>query len=136
VYPCTLTFQPSAQDPVYLAVNVAARLFLAPGTTAAGGQAIGAAIRARLASFFRITNPDGTPNLSIDFGFYLSLRGGSSEIAWSDVFDLLVKTPGVRKIEPYDLALNGLPSDVKIAPREFPTLGNVRLVDAGSGGFL
>jgi hypothetical protein len=136
IYPCTLTFQPSAQDPVYLVVNVAARLFLAPGTTAAGGQVIGAAIRTRLANFFRITNTDGTPNLAIDFGFYLSLRGGSSEVAWSDIFDLVVKTPGVRKIEPYDLALNGLPSDVKVAPREFPTLGDVRLVDAGSGGFL
>ena len=93
-------------------------------------------MRARLANFFRITNADGTPNLSIDFGYYLSLRGGSAEIAWSDLFDLLVKTPGVRKIEPYDLKLNGLPADVKIAPREFPTLADVRLSDAMTGRLL
>jgi hypothetical protein len=136
VYPCTLTFSPSAQDPVYLVVNVDARVFLAPGTSAAAGQAVGAAVRARLSNFFRITNADGTPNLSIDFGFYLALRGVAAEVAWSDVFDLIVKTSGIRKIEPYDLKLNGLPSDVKIAPREFPTLGTVRLVDAMSGGFL
>jgi hypothetical protein len=97
---------------------------------------VGAAVRARLSSFFRITNADGTPNLSIDFGSYLALRGVAAEVAWSDVFDLIVKTSGIRKIEPYDLKLNGLPSDVKIAPREFPTLGTVRLVDAMSGGFL
>jgi hypothetical protein len=136
VYPCTLTFSPSAQDPVYLVVNVDARLFLSPGTTPAAGKATGASVRARLANFFRITNADGTPNLAIDFGFYLSLRGGNSEIAWSDLFDLVVKTPGVRKVEPYDLKLNGLPADVKIAPREFPTLGSVRLADAATGGFL
>jgi hypothetical protein len=47
-----------------------------------------------------------------------------------------VKTPGVRKIEPYDLKLNGLPADVKIAPREFPTLADVRLSDAMTGGLL
>jgi len=47
-----------------------------------------------------------------------------------------VKTPGVRKIEPYDLKLNGLPADVPIATREFPTLGDVRLVDAMTGAFL
>ncbi len=136
VYPCTLTFSPSAQDPVYRAVSLDARMFLTPGTSAAAGQAVGAAVRARLANFFRITNADGTPNLAIDFGYYLSLRGGNAEIAWSDLFDLLVKTPGVRKIEPYDLKLNGLPADVKIAPREFPTLADVRLSDAMTGGLL
>ena len=63
-------------------------------------------------------------------------RGGAPEIAWSYVFDLLAKTSGVRKIEPYDLKLNGLPSDVKLAPREFPTLGDVRLLDALTGVLL
>ena len=136
VYPCTLTFQPSAQDPVYRAVSLDARLFLAPTVSPAQRASIGRALRTRLADFFRITNKDGTPNLSIDFGFYLAERGGAPEIAWSDVFDLLAKTSGVRKIEPYDLKLNGLPSDVKLAPREFPMLGDVRLLDALTGDLL
>jgi len=136
VYPCTLTFQPSAQDPVYRAVNIDARLFLVPGASPAAKVALGAAVRARLAGFFRVTNPDGTMNAAIDFGFYMAQQGGKSEIAWSDLFDLLVKTPGVRKIEPYDLKLNGLPADVPIATREFPTLGDMRLVDAMTGAFL
>jgi hypothetical protein len=134
VYPCTLTFQPAVQEPVYRAVSVDARLFLVPPTPAAARIATGARLRARLADFFRITNADGTPNLTIDFGFNVSARGGASELAWSDLFDLLVKTPGVRKLEPYDLKLNGLPADVKLAPREFPVLaGHVQFIDAMTG---
>jgi hypothetical protein len=137
VYPCTLTFQPYVQVPVYRPVAIAARLFLTPPVTPAGRATVGARLRAALASFFRITNADGTPNLAIDFGFNLSLRGGAAEVAWSSLFDLLLRTPGVYKLEPYDLLLNGLPSDVKLAPREFPVLGDhVQLTDAVTGDFL
>ena len=137
VYPCTLTFQPYVQVPVYRPVAIDARLFLTPPMTPALRATIGARLRAALASFFRISNADGTPNLAIDFGFSLSLRGGAAEVAWSSLFDLLLRTPGIYKLEPYDLLLNGLPSDVKLAPREFPILGDhVQLTDAVTGDFL
>jgi hypothetical protein len=134
VYPCTLTFQPGVQDPVYRAVAIDARLFLTPTVTPASRAAVGTRLRTALAGFFRITNADGTPNLSIDFGFNLSARGGAAEIAWSALFDLILRTPGVYKLEPYDLQLNGLPADVKIALREFPVLGDhVQFTDATTG---
>jgi hypothetical protein len=137
VYPCTLTFQPSVQDPVYRAVAIDARLFLTPPVTPASRAAVGARLRAALSNFFRITNADGTPNPAIDFGFNLSVRGGAPEVAWSALFDLLLRTPGVYKLEPYDLQLNGLPSDMKLAPREFPVLGDhVQLTDALTGDLL
>ena len=134
VYPCTLTFSPRVQRPVYAPVSVSARVSLAPGTSAAAAQAVGAAIRARLATFFAITQPDGTPNLSIDFGYYLAANGGSASLAWSDIFNLVCTTPGVRKVEPYDLLLNHLPGDVRFGVQEFPVLGAVQLSSAAVGG--
>lgn len=137
VYPCTLTFQPAVQDPVYRAVNVDGRVFLTPPVTAAGRAAVGARLRAALAAYFQVTRSDGTPNPTIDFGFNLVAAGGVAEIAWSNLFDLVVKTPGVYKVEPYDLRLNGLPADVAIAPREFPVLGpHVQFTDALTGDLL
>jgi hypothetical protein len=136
VYPCTLTFQPRVQDPVYRAINVDARVFLTPPVTPAMRQVIGARIRGGLRDFFRIANPDGTPNLAIDFGLNLVARDGDAEITWSRIFDVIDHTPGVWKLEPYDLKLNGLPADVKLAPQEFPILGEVRLVDSSTGSLL
>lgn len=37
---------------------------------------------------------------------------------------------------PYDLKLNGLPTDVKLGLKDFPVLRNVVLVDGDHGGLL
>ena len=138
VYPCTLTFQVRVQDPVYHAINVSARVYLAQG------QAPGAVrdvIRARLAEMFRISLLDGTPNPQVDFGFNVKDSGGNpaGEVAWSDVFNVIRDTPGVRKIGDLhgDLLLNGLPADVKLGIRDFPVLGpTVTLVNGDTGALL
>ena len=97
-------------------------------------------IRTNLAAMFRVTAPDGTPNPSVDFGFNVRDADGNpaGEVAWSDVFDVIRDTDGVRKMGdgPYDLKLNGLPADVKLALKEFPVLRNVVLVDGDHGGLL
>jgi predicted phage baseplate assembly protein len=136
-YPCTLTFQVAVQDPVYRFVDVEARVFLRPG---ASGPIARDRVRANLAAMFRITNPDGTPNLLVDFGLNVRDVEGNpaGEVAWSDVLDVIRDTDGVRKLGdgPYDLKLNGLPAGVKLGIKEFPVLRNVALVDGDHGGLL
>lgn len=62
----------------------------------------------------------------------------SGEVAWSDVFNVIRDTEGVRKIGDLhgDLKLSGLPADVKLAIKEFPVLGTVTLVNGDTGGVL
>jgi hypothetical protein len=137
VYPCTLTFQVSVQSPVYRFVDVEARIFLRPGATPG---LVRDRVRASLREMFRITRDDGTPNPQIDFGFNVRDADGNptGEVAWSDVLDVIHDTEGVRKVGdgPFDLKLNGLPSDVKLARKEFPALRNVTLIDGDSGELL
>ena len=89
---------------------------------------------------FRIELPDGTPNPDIDFGFNVRDAEGNpaGEIAWSDVFNVIRDTDGVRKLGdgPFDLKLNGLPSDVKLGLKEFPVLRRVTLTDGDTGVIL
>lgn len=137
VYPCTLTFQVSVQDPVYRFVDVEARIFLRQG---ASPGVVRDAVRANLREMFRITRADGTPNTLIDFGFNVRDAEGNpdGEVAWSDVLDVIRDTAGVRKLGdgPFDLKLNGLPADVKLALKEFPVLRNVTLIDGDTGRLL
>lgn len=136
-YPCTLTFQVSVQDPVYRRIDVAARVFVREG---ASGSRVGARIRENLAAYFRIREPDGTPNPRIDFGFNLKNAEGepAGELAWSDVVNVIRDTDGVRKLgtDRLDLLLNGLPTDVKLDVREFPVLGTVTLRSGDTGELL
>jgi len=137
VYPCTLTFQVSVQDPVYRVIDVAARLFLRQGFA---GSDVSDRVRANLASYFRVSEQDGTPNPLVDFGFNIKDAEGNAvgEIAWSDLFNVIRDTPGVRKMGDarLDLTLNGLPADVKLNVREFPVLGTVTLRNGDTGELL
>jgi hypothetical protein len=136
-YPCLLTFQASVQNPVYRPIDVEARVFLRAGQAPA---VVRERIRANLQAHFRVSEPDGTPNLNVDFGYYVRDADGnpSAEVAWSDVFDVVRDTDGVRKVGdgPYDLKLNGLNTDVRLHIREFPVLRQVVLIDGASGGLL
>jgi hypothetical protein len=137
VYPCTLTFQVSVQDPVYRAIDVAARIFLRQGFS---GSDVRDRVRANLASYFRVSEADGTPNPLVDFGFNIKDAEGNpvGEIAWSDLFNVIRDTSGVRKMGDarLDLTLNGLPADVKLNVREFPVLGVVALRNGDTGELL
>ncbi len=137
VYPATLTFQVSVQNPVYRKVDVEARIYLRQGHAAA---TVRERVKANLAAMFRVSEADGTPNPLVDFGFNVKDADGnpSGEVAWSDVFNVIRDTEGVRKIGDLhgDLKLSGLPADVKLAIKEFPVLGTVTLVNGDTGGVL
>ena len=137
VYPHTLTFQIAVQSPVYKNVDVEARVYLRQGFAKA---TVRDRIKANLEVMFQVNEADGTPNPLVDFGFNIKDADGNpvGEIAWSDVFNVIRDTDGVRKIgdRSGDLKLNGLPADIKLGIKEFPLLGNVTLVDGDTGGLL
>ena len=137
VYPCTLTFVVSVQDPVYRVIDVHARVFLRAGANPA---AVRKSIEQALASHFAITLPDGRPNPEIGFGFHMKNAAGepAGEVAWSDVLATVEAVPGVRKIgdRDEDFLLNGRSDDVLLAHREFPALGTVTLINGDTGGML
>ena len=97
-------------------------------------------MRANLAAFFRVSEPDGTPNARVDFGFNLKDADGApvGEIAWSDLFNVIRDTPGVRKMGDarLDLTINRLPADLRLDVREFPVLGAVTLRNGDTGELL
>jgi hypothetical protein len=127
----------SVQDPVYRTIDVQARVFLKPGANA---QVTRQRIEQALKEFFAISQPDGTPNPRVDFGFYIqdAEENPVAEVAWSNVLVVVEGVPGVRKIgdEEDDFLLNGSSDDVPLAHREFPVLGQVTLVNGDTGGLL
>lgn len=137
VYPCTLTFQVSVQDPVYRRLDIKARVFLHHGAQA---SVVSTRIREALSDFFRVSEPDGTPNPRVDFGF--NMRDGDGhvvgELPWSDVFNIIRDVSGVRKMSDArdDLTINGSPTDVQLRVWEFPRLGTVTLINGDAGGFF
>ena len=137
VYPCTLTFQVAVQDPVYKRIDVETRVYLRQGHAPA---VVRDRITANLAAMFRVSNPDGTPNADIDFGFNTKDVDGNpaGEVAWSDVFNVVRDTDGVRKVGALhsDLKLAGLPADVALAIREFPVMGTVTIISGDTGAIL
>lgn len=137
IYPSTLTFQVAVQNPVYRTVHIEARIYLRQGHSK---QAVRERVKGNLAAMFAVSLADGTPNTSVDFGYNIKDAEGNSvgEVAWSDVFNAIRDTEGVRKTgdRDGDLKLNGLSADVKLAIREFPVLGVVTLLDGSTGGAL
>lgn len=135
--PKTLTFALEVVDPVYLTIDVQATVFLAVGQTA---SVVDARIRANLTAFFALDGDDGAPNPEVDFGFNFKDAAGqpAGEIAWSDVFNVVRDTTGVRKVgdDLGSFLLNGAQSDAPIEVQEFPTLGTVTLLNGDTGSAL
>jgi hypothetical protein len=135
-YPNTLTFTVIVEDPVYLVVNVEATVWFASG---ANKSATRAAIEAALVAVFAVddvgTDPDAA--IVIDFGYNLRDENGnpSGSIVWSDVFNVIRDTAGVRKVDAgaTGLLLNGARDDLAILPRQFPILGTVTIRDGSTG---
>jgi hypothetical protein len=133
-YPNTITFRVTPQVPVYLPINVFARVYKQKGVLPA--QA-GFNLRATLATFFVILNPDGTPNERIDFGAKLTDANGNPSplLSINELIDACEETAGVREIggAPTDFTLNGAHDDVVLGTTQFPVLGTVTLIDADTG---
>lgn len=133
-FPKGITLRLDPRNPVYLLLDIEARVFRSPG--ASQGE-VRANIDAALAARFAISLPGGGPNPQVDFGFNIKDVNGdpAGEVAWSQLLTLMNSTDGVRKIGDgdADFLLNGASDDVLISNKEFPQLGTVVLVDGDTG---
>jgi hypothetical protein len=133
-FPNTLTFVVEVVDPIYLTINVSARVYRATGFSQTDTRD---AIQDALDAFFALDNADGSENTDIDFGFNFKDVDGnpSGEIAWSTILAIVENTDAVRKVgdQVNDFSLNGVDDDVAITVREFPILGTLTLIDGDTG---
>lgn len=135
--PPTLTFVASTEAAPFREIDVSTRIFLESGTLP---EVVGPAVRESINDFFAAQLADGTPNPSIDFGANIKQADGTviSELAWSDIYNAIRDTEGVRKVDegPQGLLLNGLRSSVTLGPRDFPVVGTILVVDGDTGGAI
>ncbi len=135
--PCTLTFNVGVYDPVYTTVTIFARVYLQNGVT---NTAAKAAIQAALTAWFALTNPDGSTNTQVNFGFnYKDVNGEpTNELALSTLMKVVETTTGVRKIGDVssDFLVNSKHADLAIAGNAFPILGTVTLVNGDTGNVM
>lgn len=139
-YPCTLTFDVTVYDPSYLVVDIATVVYLKQGASSATTRA---AILANLAAAFAIDPAsDGTDTSidGVDFGYNLRDADGNQDgsLAWSDVFNVIRDSAGVRKLASGSSALvmNGVDGDLPIEPRQFPVLGTVTIINGDTASPL
>lgn len=126
-YPKTVTFKPTVLTAQYLQVNVSTVIHLRTGAVP---SVVSKAVKDAVVAFFAIAAADGSRNNLMDFGYYLD-----GAIAWSDVFNVIRDTRGVRKVDDGvgNLLLNGEADDLVVPLEKFPTLGTVTVIDALSG---
>ena len=140
-HPPFTTFDLRIQDPVYATVDLDAHVTFRASATEQDRLAIATDLASRLRAFFsRAMDPDSAARQDQDldpigFGFHVG-AGGSGEVSWSSVFNIVRDTHGVRKLSATGLLLNGSAEDVVLTIREFPVLGTVRVVDAESGSVV
>lgn len=129
-YPKTITFKPTVLPAKYIEVNVSTIVHLSRGAV---GSVVGAAVRKAVTDFFAIQAADGSRNNAIDFGYYMD-----GSIAWSDVFNAVRDTKGVRKVDDglANLTLNGEADDLAVPFDKFPTLVSVQVIDGTNGALL
>jgi hypothetical protein len=134
VYHTTITFQLEVLTAAYLTVDVTATVFLADQQTA---SAVRMAILDALDDLFDPMLADGSANPAIDFGYnYKDSTGDpAGELSWSDVFNTIRDTAGVRKVD-QGMTLNGAVDDVPLPNWQFPALGTVTLYNGDTGGTL
>ena len=131
VYKTTLTFQLSVLSVAYKAIDIVATIWMAQNQVA---STVKAAVNTALEDYFEPILADGTRNPNIDFGYnYKDIDGDpAGEIAWSDVFNVVRDTTGVRKVD-QGMELNSAVDDVTIPNWQFPSLGTVTLINGDTG---
>lgn len=134
-FPSHLTFRViTDNDPSYLVIDLDSVVFFSSSSNAAK-VAAAATIRANLASWFAPENPDGTPNTNVGFGFEFKDADGNpaGEIPWGALYNVVLKSAGVRKVDQDSFFLNNTTDDIPILVREFPSLGDVIIRDGDTG---
>jgi hypothetical protein len=140
----TFTFEVISAD--FLDVSVKTRVYIRRGHSP---TVVGAAIYANLEDFFAAQLATGLDNPDIDFGAKLMMQYANwqgtywsglartdvplPELIWSDVFNVIRDTNGVRKVDEGQsgLLLNQRRQSLTLTPVQFPRLvGNPEIYDA------
>lgn len=144
-YPTMTTFHVDVLTAAYKEIDVVAHVWLSSG---ANPTTVAAAIETSLELLFEPTISTartidgidyeiGEPNPVVDFGWNYKDEDGNpaGEIAWSDVFNAVRDTVGVRKVGSGDteFTLNGARDDIQIAHHQFPKLGTVTIINGATG---
>lgn len=122
--PSPLTMQVDVVDPIYVDVDVAAKVFFTAGTT--DKVAVRVAIVAALTAFLAPLAADGTANPNVGFGS----SAGDVEVARSN---LVAEIEAVARVRKVDLATFLPAADVALGFRRFPRLGTVTVLDGVTG---
>ncbi len=131
VYHPTLTFQLSVLAVAYKEIDIIATIWLGQNQVA---STVKTAVTTALSDYFDPILADGTKNPNVDFGYnYKDIDGDpAGEIAWSDVFNVIRDTTGIRKVD-QGMSLEGAVDDVTIPNWQFPSLGSVTLINGDTG---
>lgn len=99
--------------------------------TPSSNTVIGDEIIDRVRDFFAALTEEGIPNADIDFGQNITDQDGTvvSEIAWSDVLNVINDTEDVRKVDPQDLSLNSAVDNVSLNLWDFPAIDAIEIIN-------
>jgi len=116
-------------------LNIAVRIH--KGTNATE-DSVRAAIEDSLQKFFAVATDKKARNTKVDFGYKMLGSNGlpDYQVAWSDVFDAIRDSVGVRQIPPgpSDLKIDGYRSSAYLLKHEFPMLGAITIYDMDESG--
>lgn len=133
-YPNTITFQLQVLPVAYLNIDVRAVIWLQENTVP---STVKQSIITNLEDYFEPMLANGQPNPNVDFGFNYKDADGNpaGEIAFSDIFNVVRDTSGVRKVGAgaTEFQLNGVRDDVSLPLHQFPALGSVTVINGQTG---
>lgn len=116
-------------------INIKARIYKAANYI---GTQVRASIEQNLQKYFAVSDNNRVPNSLIGFGYsYLGADGYANyEFDWSDIFNVIKDSAGVRKIPSgsNNLLLNDVEGSITLSPSQFPVLGTITLYDMDEGG--
>lgn len=132
-FPKTITFKVLTRTAPYVGIDISTRVHFKAAATQAEKRAIAAVVKQNLTAFFALKAPDGSQNNNVDFGYYMD-----GALAWSDVFNVIRDTVGIRKVDDGigNLVINGESDDFVVPPERFPILGGMVVIDALTGAEL
>lgn len=131
--PKTITFTPAYLPVSFKDIDHLATVYFKQGYDP--GE-VADEMQTRLEDWYAVVDDNGTQQDNAKFGFeYVDAEGDpTGELPWSDLFDVLRDTPGIRKIEAVGgLYLNGLSSGVQLGTVQFPRLRSLVVLDGDTG---
>lgn len=131
--PHTITFDPTYLPVVFKEIDHVVTAYFLQGYDP---EEVAADMLDRLRDFYAVTDATGAQQDNARFGFeYVDNDGDvTGELPWSDVFDVLRDTEGVRKIEAAGgLYLNGLVAGVLLGTVQFPRIRSLIVYDGDTG---